>query len=96
MYNKVQNSQQYSNEMISTGFYTLVFIIIVFSKLVIGPHLGITVAFVFGHFAYFALCLQILYQSHSVRHFIKKKYPPIKTLCDAFNNVIEPMIDVIV
>ena len=95
VYNTV-HGLSHSSEMISSGFYTLVFVIILFSKLVISRHFGIIVAFVFGHFAYFSLCLQILHQSYLVRKFLKKKYPPIKILCNCFNNVIDPIIDVIV
>jgi len=97
IYFKIQiNSQESSNELFSSGFYTLVFVIIVISKTFISPNFGVTFAWIFGHFAYLSLCLQILYQSYYVRQFICNKYPLIKEIHRNLSNIIEPMIDVIV
>ena len=69
------------NELISTGFYTLVFVIIFFSYIIVNVlELGLRFGFIFGHISYLILCLQIFCQSKSIRKFMFHKYPILKRL----------------
>ena len=79
--------QESSNELISTGFYTLVFAIIFFSYIIVNVlDLGLRFAFIFGHFSYLTLCIQIFCQSLKVRQFLYQKYPHLKSLKICFSS----------
>ena len=80
------------NELISTGFYTLVFIIIFFSYITFNVlELGLRFGFIFGHISYLILCLQIFCQSKSIRKFMFHKYPILNRLRKCFHYKVESL-----
>ena len=82
---KSSMSHESGNELISVGFYTLVFVIIFFSYIIVNVFdLGLRFAFIFGHFSYLTLCLQIFSQSQSIRKFMFHKYPTLNKLKNVY------------
>ena len=80
------------NELISTGFYTLVFIIIFFSYITFNVlKLGLRFGFIFGHISYLILCLQIFCHSKSIRKFMFHKYPILKRLRKCYVYKVESL-----
>ena len=89
-------SHESGNEVISAVFYTLVFVIIFFSYIIVNVFdLGLRFAFIFGHFSYLTLCLQIFSQSQSIRKFMFHKYPTLNKLKKCLSYKVEPLFDLV-
>ena len=92
---KSSMSHESGNELISAGFYTLVFVIIFFSYIIVKVFdLGLRFAFIFGHFSYLTLCLQIFSQSQSIRKCMFHKYPTLNKRKNFLFYKVEPLFDV--